>query len=180
MTLNLFRLFWHSALWSILSVGGMSVTLSDIFRYTVDDMHWITSAQFVAYFAISQALPGPNGMALILIGQKVAGLPGALVTLVSKLVPSSLMAYAGASWYESNQKTAYVKTAAAGLIPITVGLTLASSFVLTVAVDTKISRIILSVITAWVVYRYKSNPIWLILGAGVLGAISTATGINIF
>jgi chromate transporter len=178
--INLWRILWHCALWSVLSIGGNTVALSDIFRYAVDVRHWLTSTQFVAFFAISQALPGPNGMALVLIGQQAAGIPGALVALVAKLVPSSLIAYTGASWYEGNKDRDWVKTAKLGLVPVTVGLLLAATFVLTYAVDVKVSRILLTIVAAAVVYQTRWNPIWLIFGSLALGVTSAVTGANLF
>jgi chromate transporter len=177
MLLNLLRILSHCALWSVLSIGGNTVALSDIYRYSVTVQHWLTGAQFVAFFAISQALPGPNGMALVLIGQQAAGIPGALMALIAKLAPSSLIAYAGGSWYERNQKIAWVQNVKAALIPVTVGLLLAATFVLAHEVDVKISRIALTVAAAFIVYRYKSNPIWIIAasaGAGLFSALTNA------
>jgi chromate transporter len=168
MLLNLFRILWHCALWSVLSIGGNTVALSDIFHYAVNVTHWLTGPQFVAFFAITQALPGPNGMALVLIGQQAAGLPGALTALLAKLIPTSLMAYTGASWYERNQKIPWVQLVKSALIPVTVGLLLAATFVLAHAVDTKPPRIVLTLGTAIIIYRTKSN------------LASTLTGANLF
>jgi chromate transporter len=180
MLLNLFRIMWHCALWSVLSIGGNTVALSDIYRYSVGVVHWLTGAQFVAFFAISQALPGPNGMALVLIGQQAAGIAGALTALVAKLVPSSVIAYSGASWYERNQGLAWVQTVKAALIPVTVGLLLAATFVLAREVDHRISRILLTVVAAWIVYRTKMNPIWIIAGSAGAGLISALTHADLF
>jgi chromate transporter len=180
MLLNCWRILCHCALWSVLSIGGNTVALSDIYRYAVDVQHWLTGPQFVAFFAISQALPGPNGMALVLIGQQAAGLPGAFTALVAKLVPSSLIAYTGASWYERNRERDWVKIAKSGLIPVTVGLLLAATFVLAHAVDVKLTRILLTAAAAFVVYRTKWNPIWLIFGSAALGIISALTHADIF
>jgi len=180
MWLNLWRLAWHNAVWSVLSIGGNTVALSDIYRYAVTSMHWLTGPQFVAFFAISQALPGPNGMALVLIGQQAAGLPGALTALIAKLLPSSLIAYAGATWYERHQAVPWVKTAKAALIPVTIGLLLASTFVLAHAVDTKLSRLALTAIAATVIYRTRTNPLWLIGTSAALGAVSAMTHVNVF
>jgi chromate transporter len=178
--INLWRIIWHCAMWSVLSIGGNTVALSDMFRYTVDIRHWLSGTQFVAFFAISQALPGPNGMALVLIGQQAAGLPGAFVALVAKLVPSSLIAFTGAAWYERNKDRDWVKIVKLGLVPVTVGLLLAATFVLARAVDVKLARIGLTVIAAGVVYQTKWNPIWLIFGSAALGVASAVTGANLF
>jgi chromate transporter len=180
MLLNLFKILWHCALWSVLSIGGNTVALSDIYRYTVDVEHWLNPAQFVAMFAISQALPGPNGMALVLIGQQAASLPGALTALAAKLVPSSLIAYTGASWDERNQKRPAVQTIKAALVPVTVGLLLAATYVLAGAVDTKPARIILTAAAGLIVFRTKINPIWLIAASAAAGLASATTGAGLF
>jgi len=180
MWLNLWRLLIHNAIWSVLSIGGNTVALSDVYHYAVTSMHWLTGPQFVAFFAISQALPGPNGMALVLIGQQAAGLPGALTALVAKLVPSSLIAYAGATWYERHLHVPWVRTAKAALIPVTVGLLLAATFVLAQAVDVKLSRVLLTAIAALVIYRTRTNPVWLIGAGAALGGLSAATHAHLF
>lgn len=177
---NLVSILWHCALWSVLSIGGNTVALSDIYRVSVDVEHWLTAQQFVAYFAISQALPGPNGMALVLIGQKAAGLSGALTALAAKLIPSSLIAYSGASWYERNQTRPFVQMVKAALIPVTVGLLLAATFVLAHEVDTRPARIILTLSAALIVYRTKTNPVWLIAASAAAGFASVITGAGIF
>jgi chromate transporter len=177
---NLFSILWHCALWSVLSIGGNTVALSDIYRVSVDSERWLTAKQFVAFFAISQALPGPNGMALVLIGQKAAGFFGAITALVAKLVPSSLIAYTGASWYEHNQKRPAVQMVKAALIPVTVGLLLAATFVLAHEVDTKLARIILTMGAAAIVYSTKTNPVWLIAASAAAGLLSVLTGASIF
>lgn len=177
---NIVSILWHCALWSVLSIGGNTVALSDIYRVSVETQHWLNPKQFVAFFAISQALPGPNGMALVLIGQKAAGLPGAFTALIAKLVPSSLIAYSGASWYESNQKRPMVQMVKAALIPVTVGLLLAATFVLAREVDTKPARIILTLGAALIIHRTKLNPVWLIVASAAAGLASVVTGAGIF
>jgi chromate transporter len=180
MWLNLWRLLWHNAMWSVLAIGGNTVALSDVYRYAVTGMHWLTGTQFVAFFAISQALPGPNGMALVLIGQQAAGLPGALTALIAKLVPSSLIAYGGATWYERHRHVPWVQTAKAALIPLTVGLLLAATFVIARQVDVKLSRLVLTAVAAMVIFRTRTNPLWLIVAGTALGVVSAVTHANIF
>lgn len=172
MLADLARILWHCALWSVLSIGGNTVALSDIERYAVATVHWLTGAQFVAFFAISQALPGPNGMALVLIGQQAAGLPGAVTALVAKLVPTSVLAYSGAAWYERRQDRPWVQRLRVALPPVTVGLLLAATFTLAQQVDVKTSRILLTAVAAFIVYRYRSNPLWIIAASAGLGLAS--------
>ncbi|GAA4384630.1 chromate transporter [Tsukamurella soli] len=180
MTADLLRLLVHCSLWSVLAVGGNTVALTDIYHYTVQSQRWLTSTDFVVVFSASQAIPGPNGMALVMIGQKAAGVPGALIALVAKLVPSSVIAYAGSTWYERNIDRPRVRLARNALVPITIGLVFSATFVLAQQVDDRASRIILTAIAAAVTYKTRLNPTWLIAAGTVLGLISTFTGWNAF
>ena len=101
---TLVKLGLYCALWSVLAVGGNTVAFSDIHRTTVEVERCITDARFVASFALVRAAPGPNGMALVLIGLQAAGIPGVLMALVAKPTPSSLIAYYGGAWFDRRER----------------------------------------------------------------------------
>jgi chromate transporter len=166
---TLVDLFVHGTLWSMLAIGGANVTLADIQRYTVDTRHWVTSTQFVTFFSVAQAAPGPNGMAVALIGLQAAGIPGALVSIFAKSVPSSLIAYYVSGWIERRHDSPWIGATRKGLAPITVGLFAASSIVLAKDVDVTIASALLTIISAGIAYRTKLNPIWIIVGGTLLG-----------
>jgi len=72
---------------SLLAFGGGTAVLPDMQRAAVDTYHWMTAPEFLAFFAISRAAPGPGSLIVVLIGQKVAGLVGATVALVAMFGP---------------------------------------------------------------------------------------------
>ena len=176
----LLHLMIQCALWSLMAIGGNTVAIGDIHRYTVVDMHWITDAQFVAFFALSQALPGPNGMFLVFIGQQAAGLPGALVALLAKLVPCSVLAYLGAGWLERHTRTPWVQRVKRSLLPISIGLILASTYILMNSLENNATSLVLTLASAAVVYYTRLNAIWLIILGVVLGLCSAWLGVNWF
>lgn len=177
---TLVKLGSYCALWSVLAVGGNTVALSDIHRATVEVERWLTDAQFVALFALAQAAPGPNGMALVLIGLQAAGLPGAFTALVAKLAPSSLIAFHGGAWFDRRRGVPWVAAVRRGLAPVTVGLILAASFVLARAADTNALRAALTAVGAAAVFRAGLNPLWLIGAAAALGGMSGVGGWELF
>lgn len=124
---DLLHILWRCAPWSVLSIGGNGVAVSDIDCYAVDTAHWLIVARFIAFLAISRALAGQNGTALVLIGQEAARLPGAITARIAKLVPTSFMAYPGAAWYERYRERIWVKRLRVALPPVTVGLLLAAT-----------------------------------------------------
>lgn len=166
---TLIDLFLHGSLWSLLAVGGTNVTLSDIHRYTVETRHWIADAQFVTFFSLAQAAPGPNGMAVTLIGMQAAGLPGALTATFAKITPSSLLAYFVGGWVDRHETSPWVRAVRAGLAPITVGLLVASGAVLAREVDINIGRSLVTIACAAVAMRSRLNPLWLIAAGSLLG-----------
>lgn len=159
----------HSALWSLLAVGGMNATLADIQRYAVDTRHWVSGEQFVTFFSITQAAPGPNGMAVALIGFQAAGLAGALVTTLSKIIPSALVAYYVSHWVERRNDSALITAIRRGLAPVTVGLLACAAYVFAREIDVAAGRIVLTIATAAIAYRTRLNPIWLVVVGAALG-----------
>lgn len=166
------QLMIQCALWSLMSIGGNAVALGDIHRYSVLQMNWVTDAQFVAFFALSQALPGPNGMLMVFIGQQVAGLPGALLALIGKLVPCSVLAWFGAGWLQSHGETPWALRTRAALLPVSVGLILAASYTLITSMEHSALGVALTLISAAVVYSTRINAIWLIAAGVILGLVS--------
>jgi chromate transporter len=176
----LLQLMFNCALWSLMAIGGNSVAISDIHRYAVLQAHWVTDAQFVAFFAMAQALPGPNGMFLVFIGQEAAGIPGALTVMVAKLLPCSVLTYYGAAWLERQAHRQWVQRVKRSLLPVTIGLILAASSVLIKSMEHGWLQVVLTLITAAIIYLTRINAIWLILIGTALGLTSGLLGADWF
>lgn len=180
MQIVLLQLMLQCALWSLMAIGGNTVALGDIHRYAVTDMRWISDAQFVSFFALSQALPGPNGMFLVFIGQHVAGVPGALVALAAKLLPCSALTWFGAGWLEKHTTTPWVQMTKRALVPVSIGLILAASYIMISSLEQSRLSLLLTVISALIVCFSKLNAIWLILAGVGLGLLSAGLGMHWF
>jgi chromate transporter len=76
---------------SLLAFGGANAILPEIQRQVVDVNHMMTAHTFAALFALAQAAPGPNLMVISLIGWRVAGLSGAILTMVRAVAPTSVL-----------------------------------------------------------------------------------------
>lgn len=166
---TLVDLVLHTVVWSLLAVGGMNATLADIQRYAVDTRHWLTNQQFVTFFSITQAAPGPNGMAVALIGFQAAGLAGALVTTVAKIVPSALVAYFVSDWIEQRNHSRIVMAIRRGLAPVTVGLLASAAYMFARETDVNMVRVLSTLLTVAIVSRTNVNPIWLVALGGLFG-----------
>ncbi len=72
--------------------GGGFAILGNIRRVVVRQKRWMTEHEFLDAVSLAQSLPGANAAnAITYIGLKLAGLKGALVSVVSFLVPSFIV-----------------------------------------------------------------------------------------
>jgi chromate transporter len=113
-------------IYSLLSFGGGNAVIPDMRRVVVDVDHWMTARQFLDCFAISRALPGPGSMLVALIGQKAAGVPGALVAFVTMFGPPCLIIYVVSRGWHRAAQAAWRAIVEQALAPVAVGLTFAS------------------------------------------------------
>ena len=170
MTSVLVELARTFAMLSLVSIGGINVLLPEIRRQVVDVHGWMTDAVFAHTFAIASAAPGPNVIVVSLIGWQVAGWPGLLVATLAIMIPSCTLAFFAARilarWSDS-KAVAVVKDA---LVPLGLGLMLASGVSMVRTVDHDALAVAISVTSAVFVLTSRRNPLWA-LAAGTLANI---------
>ena len=167
---DLLDLFGHFAMLSALSVGGMIAMAPEMHRYLVDTRGWVDHGMFADSIALAQAAPGPNVLFVTLLGWQAGGASGALVATVGALAPSCTMAFIAQRWLAARHHTSGVRAFRTGLMPIVVGLTLATGWVLAQAAEASWRSVALSALTVAVVLRTRLNPLWLIAAGALLGA----------
>jgi chromate transporter len=167
-------LFAHFLMLSMLAIGGAIVTVPDMHRYLVAERGWLSEVDFTSGIAIAQAAPGPNVLFVAVLGYFVAGFSGALVALAGSLLPSTVFALAAASWGERHRASRGVRAFTFGLAPITIGLLVATGWLLTEPARGPVpapALLALTTGTAVVMSMTKWNPVWLVAAGAVLGAL---------
>ena len=155
---------------SLLSIGGANAILPEIQRRAVDIEGWMTNADFAQLFALSQAAPGPNVLIVSLVGWKAAGVAGAFVAMLAMCAPSSVLTYQVARAWERFRDARWRIATQAAVAPVTVGLVLASGYVLTRTIDHDWPAYAATATTTLVALRSRLHPLWLLGVAAVLGA----------
>jgi chromate transporter len=120
------------------SFGGGAVSLELIRREVVDN-NWVTEAEFARTWALCQATPGVNQLALaVVLGNRVAGPFGILASLAGFLLPSAALTVLIAWGYESIAGNDATRSALKIVIPAAtgVGLSTALRVALPIAKDT--------------------------------------------
>jgi chromate transporter len=157
---------------SLVSVGGLPAVLPELQRYVVDVTGWLAAADFIQLYAVGQAAPGPNMLIVSLIGWKVASLPGALVALAALCGPAGVIAYWVADLWERFRGTRWRKAIQRAMVPLVVGFTVAGGYVLATPGGVPDWRLwLIAVASAAAMLATRINPLWLLAGGGLLGAI---------
>lgn len=167
-------LFGHFMMLSMLAIGGAIATAPEMHRYVVGSQGWLTDAQFTASVALAQAAPGPNVLFIPVIGYGVGGLLGAAVTLLGSLIPSTTLALTATRWGARNRDSLGVRAFVAGMAPITLGLLLATGWVLTEPSRHRPGAVALVVVTVLVMWRTRLSPIWMVAVGAVVGILGWA------
>jgi len=167
-------LFGHFLLLSLLAVGGAMATAPDMHRYLVLQQGWLSDAQFTASIAIAQAAPGPNVLFVAVLGWNAAGPPGALAALAGMLLPSTVLALGAARWGRARRDTRGVRAFTHGMAPLTLGLLLATGWLLAVPAQGQPGALLLVVATAAVMGFTRISPLWAVAAGAVVGALGGA------
>ena len=171
---DLLQLAGHFALLSLLAVGGAITLASEMQRYLVVEHGWIDALQFNASIAIAQAAPGPNILFVALLGWSVAGPAGMLATMAGIMVPSSLVTYAVGRLRHARRDALAVQAFSVGLAPLTIGLLLATGWVLALPLVQHPPSLLLVPATIVFMLKSKRSPLWMIAVGALVGALGWA------
>lgn len=164
------QLFHNFLSLSLMSIGGAITLVSDMHRRLVMDAHLLSEDNFTAAIALAQAAPGPNVLFVALIGWYSAGVGGAFISLLGIMIPSSTLALTASRWVATRRHWLGVRAFQSGMTPVTVGLLLATGWLLAPSID-RPAALLLSAAVALLVWRTKVPLIGLVALGAVLGAL---------
>lgn len=177
-----FDLFWAFFQIGLFSIGGGYAALPLIQARVVDARHWLSITEFIDVVTISQMTPGPIGInAATFVGTKVAGLPGSIAATAGCVTPSFIIVLTLAYIYAKYKKLDIIRGILEGLRPAVVGLIGASGLSIVLLCFFKdsnaaynsgsidVTAVILFSAGAFLLRKFKLNPIYIMLGSGAVG-----------
>ncbi len=181
------QLFLYYMSLSLLAVGGAIATAPDMHRFLVERQTWLTDPQFNASIAIAQAAPGPNVLFIALLGWNVGlnaggagplgwalGALGMAVCMVGVMLPSSLLTWLATRWGHRNRERRGVRAFKQGMVPVVIGLLLATTWVLAQAhgaLATAWPLWLVTVVTMLLVWKTRLHLLWMLGAGALLGAL---------
>jgi chromate transporter len=164
------------------SFGGGTATLFLIRRAVVERYGWVTAEAFTRDWVLCRVAPGINLLAItILMGRQVAGLGGALVSLVGLLLPSVTITIVMTALYADLRMLPAMQAALRGIVPATVGLGLLLSTgmvrpMLTASRQESQGSLLVSLLilvgSAGAVIVWELPVVLVLCSAGLLGALT--------
>ena len=163
------QLAFYFALLSLVSVGGIPSVMPEMQRVVVDVQGWMTAVEYTQLFAIAQAAPGPNVLVTALIGWKIAGIAGGMVTFGAFCGPAAVLAYAIGGIWDRMRDAPWRKDFQRALVPISVGFIVSGGYVLATPRGIDWQSALIAGLSAAVLYATRLNPLWVLGAGGVMG-----------
>jgi chromate transporter len=170
--LALIVLAFHLALLSSISFGGFPTVLPDVRAFVVAGHGWITDEEFANFFALAQAIPGPNMILMMgFVGWKVWGIPGAIVSSFATFAPPCGMYFVAYRLWDRVRTAPWQRIVRNGLIPVTVGLVIASGTVMARVADSGWVSVSVTIGAVVLMISVRVNPLWILFVGGALGGL---------
>ena len=173
-------LFLHTAMLSLLSVGGGITIMPALQEYIVIQHGWLTDVEFNASIVTAQAAPGPNVLMIAIFGWSVGlktgsmlnGLLGVAIMLAGMQLPTATLNFYASRWLQQNRERRPVRAFRQGMIPIVTALLVAAAWIIAAshndpARDWKLWAV--SAVTMLLVWRTRLHLVWLLAIGGLLG-----------
>lgn len=178
MLWKLFLVFTRVALFSW---GGGPASLALMQRETMS-VGWVSAPEFADAVAIGNALPGPIAPQVsAYIGYKMAGVPGAIVAVTGTVIPTTLLMLVMVIFFFGIKDSPAIKSMLEAVRPVVVGFLLWTAYVMAQSVLSAArlgwgqalwhnwDKVVIAVGAFLILTLTKTNPIFLIIGAAVLG-----------
>ncbi len=175
-----FKLYWKlfiSTLYlSAFTVGGGYVIVPLMKEKFVDNLGWIDEDEMLNMIAIGQSTPGPIAVNVsMLLGFKLGGIFGAICTMLGAIIPPlvtiSIISYFYNTFKDNKLVAAFLKGMQAGVAALIINVVI--NMTKTVIKTDKYFAIIIIVLSFMAAFIFKVNVVFIIITAGILGAIRT-------
>lgn len=170
------KLFASTFQLSAFTFGGGFVIIPLMRKKFVDELGWIEEQEMLDLTAIAQSSPGAIAVnASILVGYRVAGVSGALLTVIGTILPPLIIISVISFFYQQFRDNRFVNMAMAGMLAGVAAVLLDVVINMTGSILKQKRWLPLLVLAgSFVAVRYLGvNIILIILICGIIGGVDT-------
>lgn len=156
---------------SLTLFGGGYVVIPALHELFVENLNWLTSAEFADGIAIGQITPGPIFVTATFIGYKVAGVLGAFLATVAIFTPPAVLTVLLSRFVKILNQSSVVKAAMKGVRAAVIGMIFASAITIGQTITPSVVSAIIFAAIFIISLKYTISPVYLIIASGVTGFI---------
>lgn len=170
------KLFFSTFYLSAFTFGGGYVIITLLKQKFVDELHWIREEEMLDLVALAQSSPGPiavNGA--ILVGYKLAGLPGVLTSVLGAVIPPFVILTLISSFYTAFKSNVIIKTLLTGMKTGVAAIIMSVVFdMMTGVTKSRDPALVILMIAAFLAnFIFHINVVFIILLTAAFGAVRT-------
>src|SRR3990172_2886234 len=154
--------------------GSGNVLLAFLRAEFVERLFWLTDRQLLDAVAVGQVTPGPVFTTATFIGYVLGGLPGAIVATVGIFLPSFVFVAISNPFIPRLRQSPWAGSLLDGVNVASLGLMAAVTLQFAQAAFFDILSVALGVVALILLFRFKINSTWLVLGGALAGLLSAA------
>lgn len=156
---------------SLTLFGGGYVVIPALHELFVENLGWLTSAEFADGIAIGQITPGPIFITATFIGYKVAGIMGALLATIAMFTPPMVLTVLLSRFVKTLNQSTLVKAAMKAVRAAVIGMIFASAVTIGQTISVSIVSVAIFLVAFYISFKHTISPVYLIIGSGVAGFV---------
>lgn len=168
----------------LFSIGGGYAAMPLIQNQVVEINNWLTMKEFSDLITIAEMTPGPIAInSATFVGNRIGGIAGSLIATLGCIIPSFIIVLSLAYFYQKYRMITVVQGVLDGLRPAVVALIASAGLRILILAfwgentilwnvnNINFIAVILFAISLFVLRKWKANPIFVMIGTGLLGMI---------
>ncbi|MBD2075754.1 chromate efflux transporter [Phormidium sp. FACHB-592] len=156
--------------------GSGYVLLAFLQQDLVERNQWLTSQQLLDAVAIGQLTPGPIFTTATFIGYLLAGNAGAIASTLGIFLPAFLLVWLVNPFVPKLRQSRWASGFLDGVNAASLGLMAGVAYTLGQTTLTDGLTVVLAMLSAIAVFRFRVNSAWLVLAGGAIGLASYILG----
>lgn len=168
------------ALWPLFGVflkmgsvlfGSGYVLLAFLRTDLVQRLHWITERQLLDAVAVGQITPGPVFTTATFVGYLVAGVPGSAVATIGIFLPAFVFVAISGPLVPLLRRSPAAGAVLDGVNVASLALMAVVTWMLLRAAIVDLPTVMLAVVSAILLLRFRVNSAWLVMGGAIVGLV---------
>lgn len=174
------EIFWEGLKTGLLSFGGAYTAIPYLQDVAVDSKHWLTESQFVDGLAMGGVLPAPLIIFSTFVGYMAGDLAGGVTMTIGVFLPAFILPIFFhrrlVALADNRRARPFLLGVAAGVIGLIAAVGV--EIIETSVVDVPTGMLAAGAFLALNRWQGKLSVLYVVLGAGAIGALLQATGVS--